>query len=564
MTEQIADIINLAVNKAGSIRALESASGLGSGTIGRIIKGERMLTVHTASAIVASGYVNQRNSDKLLRIATELAKTSSVGKTVEIAEETRTADELRRIKAASKRLTKSEVRDVKRGRFFLTTAVQGAEVRRSAMAAVETWLAMWQASVVVLPSKAHLAPLSDQEYPLDDYLLERWWKYVCASFQFNKHLTALDMDIRPYIRDPIAPIADMGAEDGHSYIIAHPTQRLLPFPNPRGLMPRVMQATGCITEPLYRNTTSGKMAARRHVMGGLIVEISNDRFHVFEVQFADDGSFHALTGREPRVYRADGTSEIVRAELVAEGDGHGGIGVWGDVDFRAAADEVIQVVQPKRITKEDLWDNAWGGHHQDKNLTQRLNRPAGAKTLADEAVSTHHDLAWAKLVAPEDCVVYVKGDANHNCHLKQRIDTGAWVTESAENIRTIIPLLAPYLLEGKDPVQLLVDPDGKLATWIYGENSLVVDGIDNSSHLDRGSNGSKGSTKGAVRVFGKATGGHTHVPEIFEGVYRPGTTAKLKQGYNEGSPSSWMGSVVVQWPNAQRTQVVFVGGKWIL
>lgn len=562
MLDTISDIINLAVSKAGSIRALEAASGLGSGHIGRVLKGERLLTLHTASAICASGYVSQRNSDKLVRVATELAKSSSTGKTVEI-EETRTADELRRIKAASKRLSKTEVRDVKRGRFFVTTAVQGAEVDRAAMAAVETWLSMWQASVIVLPSKAHLAPLSDTEYPLDDYLLEHWWKYVCASFQFNKHLTALDMDIRPYIRDPIAPVADMGAEDGHSYIIAHPTQRLLHLPNPRGYMARVMQATGCITKPLYRNTTSGKLAARRHVMGGLIVEISSDRFHVFEVQFGDDGSFHALTGKEARVYRADGTSDIIRAEVLSEGDGHGGVHVWGSSEFRVAADEVIAVVRPKRITKEDIWDNAWGGHHQDKNLSERLSRPEGATTLAKEAVFTRADLVDTGRLMPDDCILYVKGDANHNCHLKKRIDSGDWIKESAENIKTVIPLLEPYLLKRIDPVQQLVDPDKSLAVWLYGENSLVVDGIDHSSHLDQGANGSRGSTKGAVRSYGRATGGHTHVPEIFEGVYRPGTLSKLNLSYNSG-PSSWAGSVVVQWPGGQRTQVVFVGGKWIL
>lgn len=561
------DILYAVLDRRGwSIKTMATESGLDDSRLSKIMKGTQPFTLHQLERLVGASLLTASEAARCRKVATAQALrvsrgAASAGPSDDDADVELAPEERRRLTAATKRLDRDEVRSVRKGRFFVTAVMQGAPARVGALAAIEVFKKERKAKPIFLPLRAHLKPLSDKEYPLDDSILEGHWKDVYRSVQFNEHLTAADLDLRPYRADPLIGLAPYGAKDGHSFLFAHTTQRAQFHPNPKGKHPRVQYCTGCVTEPLYIATTSGEMAFDRHVMGGLVVEIDADRFHVRQIQFDEAGGFYDFADGVPAYYGPDGMQVDVRASLLGRGDDHGGPSVWGDETACKAIDVLTNEVRPRVVTVEDLFDGASINPHALRSLSQQLATPVGAPTLLAEGKATalHLRRIWDSM--PNDARLVVKA-SNHHRFLNRYLDEARWVKDP-NNYKTALGLAAAYHLEGKDPVQVLVDPGDEWADWLKQDESFVVEGIEYGSHLDEGTNGGPASNRSHAAAHGRAGGGHVHAPQILWGIIRTGTMAKLKQGYNTG-PSSWAHAVELCWPGGMRQLVVVIDGRYRL
>lgn len=533
-------------------------------TVTRMISGERPLTRDMCERIIAgcAKELNRTEISQLREDANTIAVSLSRGKEEEIEERELSSSEKRRLTMAQKHFYRHVSREVNKGTFIVTTAMQGADVFGPGLSACETFCTVNKARLIVLPSQAHHAPLGEREYPLDEKLVEEHWQDIYRSFQFNKFLTASDLDVRPYQPDPLQALNTLGADMGHSYIVAHPTQRLKSFHGEK--QPRIQWATGAITLPKYKPTTSGKMAATRHVLGALIVEISADKFFIRPVQFADDGSFYDIAGGKVRKYDADlryhenGPKKVeLRASLLARGDEHAG---WGDPSVIKAVDDLTKLVHPLNVTVEDLLDCSSVSHHTEKKLLERVSLPAHVATLESEAATAASVLSGIVKSAPSDCSIVIK-PSNHHRHLTDYLDYRRYVNDFV-NYKLAIKLEYLRVHEGKDPVKVLCDPEGK-ARWLAQDESFKVEGIEYGHHLHLGPGGSRGTTRSAATSYGKAGGGHQHGAEILWGVWRTGTMTGRRLSYNKG-PNNWGNAVEVMWPGGQRQLIFIIDGKFCL
>lgn len=435
------------------------------------------------------------------------------------------------VKEARAKIDRSVVKNYSNKVIFVTTAVQGAEVDKNFLAAIETFIESRNAELIITTTKAHLKPLRDEEYPLDDIIYEKYQNNVYKQIELNEHLSVVDIDVRPYVSDPLAGLAELGADEGRSYIIAHTQQRMKTYPNGMSKLPRLQQCTGAMTLPLYRNNKAGLMADKRHVIGGIIVEVLTNRFHVRVVQADADGSFVDLGTR----YNPNGTVTMERPEALIRGDDHIG---FGDIKANIALDDVTAELRPKKIVVHDLFDSASISHHRAHSIKARLEVPEEVKYLDIELKACTKFLQSLNDKKPKDAEILVIA-ANHNEALHRYLNEGRYV-EDIPNYKKAVELAYYYHVLGQDPLVRGVDPGEKLATWVTRtQEAIRVEGIAISNHGDKGPNGSRGSVRGDAVSYGKSSSGHSHSPEIWRGATRVGTTSLLDMDYTAGSPSSW-------------------------
>ncbi len=89
-----------------------------------------------------------------------------------------------------------------------------------------------------------------------------------------------------------------------------------------------------------------------------------------------------------------------------------------------------------------------------------------------------------------------------------------------------------------------------------------VNNIELGFHGDFGLNGAKGSSKSFSKIGPKTIVGHGHFPEIFEGCYRVGVSARLDLEYQKGQCSNWLHTHCVIYPDGKRTLINIINGKW--
>ena len=464
------------------------------------------------------------------------------------------------IKTAKAQIDRVVIKNYKHQRIFITTAVQGAKADLSFLKSIETYLKQKDAELIILTTRAHLKPLREEEYPLDKAIHDKYHDNIYQQVQLNRFLTAINIDARPAVSDPLSALAELGADEGRSYIIAHTQQRMQTYPNGLHNVARVQQCTGAVTLPVYRNNKAGLLGDKRHVIGGVIVEIHNDMFHVRVVQADTDGSFIDLGVR----YLPNGSvrsGEMERPEALVRGDDHGGPEIYGDPEANEAIDEITQSLKPRRVFIHDLFDGASISHHNEHNINAKLLVPQKAHTLEEELAATRRFLHHIKQRSPKDSELFIVS-ANHNEHLHRYLNEGRWIKD-AKNYKTALELAFQYHVKGRDPLVQGIDPEQILATWLGRNETVNVEGICASHHGDRGINGSRGSLKADAVAFGRSVGGHSHSPGIYRGAIRVGSTSRLRLPYNDG-PSSWAHCLALIYKRGLFQLIITVNGVWCL
>ncbi|HOW36675.1 MAG TPA: hypothetical protein PLK34_00275 [Candidatus Pacearchaeota archaeon] len=400
--------------------------------------------------------------------------------------------------------------------------------------------------------------------------------FLGSQLVFNSNLQYKDIVVPPQNVDPTTGRTSAVSKYGSSIIIAHSKQRYLPVPVFNSQLPRYIYTTGAVTLPNYNLSNSkGDIADRNHVLGGLIVEVlDNKYYHIRNLRADEDGKFVDLG------WEFDGSKDPKRigVEAIVLGDIH-----WGDHDEQAikANDEMIQYFQPKVIMLHDFFDGWSINHHEEDNYIRRARElKRGRLSLEDELKEDYSELVRLSLSVPQDVKIKIVA-SNHHRFLQKYINSDRWKekgdlwnAEMASYLFNKAIEAGRYLSESNldDSVLLLQEgmkrfgPIPRNVEFLKAQDNCLIKGYQLAIHGDKGKNGGKGGNAKARSITGggKSITGHSHAMEIYENTYIVGTSSRRDLPYTFGSSNAQIAANAVLYNNGAVQLIPSIEGNWAL
>ncbi len=437
--------------------------------------------------------------------------------------------------------------------FFISTAVAGAPVHEDFLASIDTFCRERRALLLVCPANYAL-------YDMDhDLVMNR--DIVFKGLRLNSNISISPVKIDPKQVDPAQSLDTVGQREG-TILLASPKQRRRPVANSNNKLAHILQATGALTKPKYvpRDGIPKRrdfLAEKQHVMGGIIVEIVDDKFYHFRnVEMCRDGSFNDLFVN----YSPEGASPA-KCLAIVQGDYHN-----GDTDpgADAVADELCRLGRPKYRIFHDLFDGKSINHHEIKNKVLRAILASEDKTsLTSEMQELKTTLKKKLALGTAEQLVIVK--SNHDEFLYRYLCEGAFDDQN----RIISTKLQTIAMEGNDPLKdglkELFDFDGgDKIRWLTRDEDFRISRrkVEHGCHGDLGANGKRNpGSMGMLKAYGDCIFGHCHYGEINHGAMSVGTSSYRKLTYNKG-PSSWEQCHGITYEDGTRQLINCINGKF--
>lgn len=452
------------------------------------------------------------------------------------------------------------VKDKKR--FFITTAVTGCIANKVFLKCIENYCNNKNAAMLTLIASD---PASNSGEFIDSTIDPNTIVISDVSLNSNIHINTIKLSAKHI--DPATGLMRIGMRSG-SFIYASPKQRLRyaaianNSKSKSGKKIRTIMTTGAITDPkydtsIYMGDRTAHIASNDHIMGGIIVEIQDDKeYHFRQVQF-DGKSFIDLGER----YYEDKV-ENCSPEAIVLGDWHSG---ETDPEAKAVWKEICQKLNPQYLVMHDIFNGMAYNPHEKKDktlLAQRfingqLNSENEFKVLCEDIKELLKD-------APK--LVIVK--SNHDEFLTRFLKDGSLMDDLYLQNRRLNLELAIADIDGKDPLKYAVEkflPQElhNSLIWLKRDEDFMVGGVNLGHHGDLGANGAKGNIVAMESGYGQSVSGHSHSPEILHGAYKVGTSTYLRLNYNRGI-SSWYQTICLVYPNGSRQLVNNVNGHYTL
>lgn len=452
----------------------------------------------------------------------------------------------------------------KKRRFIVTTAVTGCKANYAAIESMNKYCEENDAHVLVLSASdpAHNVFAPDAAYgTIDEALvLSDNFSIVPFDIQLNKNIGISTVKLSAKQADPATSMKRVAAKEG-TFIFASPKQRLAPIAVSNKDFPHFVMTTGAVTVPDYTSTSymssrTAFIANHDHVMGGLIIEVEDEKwYHFRQFQISEDDSFIDLGYR----YHSDGKVTEEHAEAFVLGDWHAG---FTDPHAKQAWLDVCETVGVKSLVMHDMFDGMSINHHERNNVISRA-KAAIAKRHNLESEMRLFTSDINELCEYVDELVLVK--SNHDEFLDRYLASGYYVKDP-ENHRYALEL-ALAMMDGQDPLRFAAEKIGLTykdsVRWLDRDEDFKVAGIQLGAHGDLGPNGARGSIKSIEGAYSKSVTGHAHSSEILRGAWQVGTTSLLKLNYNRG-PSSWIHASCLVYKDGSRQLINSLNGKWRL
>ena len=455
----------------------------------------------------------------------------------------------------------------------MTVAQNNSYVHEGLLASVRQWAERNRGTVQVARisynANAYGQP---HENVVDEDAEGQWYDPALQDFIVRSPIRFADdllccvgMNISPSAVDPLSGLESYTKSS--SGIFPHTKHEMRSMASVAGTPARMLYTTGAITQANYVARKAGQKAEHHHVYGGLVVEVERDgTWFVRQVNAASDGTFQDLDV----LYTPHGWEEGVAVEAITPGDIHieklteAGLAdaIWG-------AGGMVDVLRPRHQVVHDLTDFKVRNHHNLKSPFFMARQRAAHEETVEQGMQQCAD--FLRKASRPGCQVAVV-ESNHDqafCKWLEEADGhrdppnarywhtwNAHIFEGIEVGQEVFPFEAAIREKA---------PDLKGVRFLKEDESYVVcadhGGIECGLHGHRGTNGSRGSTKG-YRVLGiRTTSGHTHTAGIWGGQYSAGVTGDLDMDYNRG-PSSWSHSHVVTYGNGKRCVVTMRGTRW--
>lgn len=435
---------------------------------------------------------------------------------------------------------------IKPKKYFLSSVIPNTEIFEPAIQSIKTYCDEESAELVLLATRG--ANASD-EFSGDVY--KRFESSLATEFRFNNHLIAQDFKIAPQQIIPETGLVRFGQKN-YCVIIASPKQNMVSVARGAGKHAHIIQCSGTISLPNYNMDRVGVIAEQDHVLGGLIVEVVNEKiFHTRVVQFDNYGCFNDINK-----YYTPTHVEEAEVEAIVLGDMHYPL---EDKKAVQAQKECAKLTKPARIFFHDLCDFGSINHHEKNNVISRYFRCDNQKTLQQELdYLTERMGEWRKEFPDTELVVV---PSNHDQFLWKWFNDGDFIKDEI-NARLGAELFIS-ILDHKNPIAYYLEKNGSITgiTFLKTDEGYRISDIECGSHGDLGSNGSRGSARSYEISHGNSIMGHTHSPQIFRSSWVVGTSSLLNMGYNKG-PSSWLHAFAIVFSNGNRQLIISIDGKW--
>lgn len=432
--------------------------------------------------------------------------------------------------------------------YFVTSVVEGAKLDDGFMSAINTFCAACNARRVLLWCRG--------SHPSDLFTslqFEEFGNDLVTEFIFNDKLKAKDFMLHPAQLLPLTGLGRFGNRDA-SLIIASPKQHMTSVPRAKNAKPHTLWSTGTVSIPKYSNTRAGSLAMQDNTLGGLVVEVEdNKRFYIRPVQYKD-GGFIDLGVK----YKSNGDVELgIKAEAI----------VWGDLHLTEEDPEALlaSIDQVNKLGASEVFIHdvcSWNSvNHHDKSACI-IKAGSRIHTLEDDYNYTAQALDDIIQHLDKASLVIVK--SNHDLWIKKWVNEGEFIKDKNNSIvgaRAFIDFC-----EGKDPIEKEIKSrmeHNERVFFLKQEQSVKVAGYELGQHGENGANGSRGSIQSLGRAHDKIVVGHSHSPNIFYSAIQVGTNSKLHLPYAIGA-SSWMHANCVIYPNGTFQLITFLDKNWHL
>jgi len=457
------------------------------------------------------------------------------------------------------------------GKYVITSAQNNTAIHQPFFATLLKYCEVNNADLMVIPYryKNPTSVFADKEFDSWDTALDAY--KVTGNVKICPELVLVGgVKIQPTAVQPLSGFE--GYTGSSSAIFGHPKVQLKTIPTPSKELPKILVTTGAVTQPNYTDSKAGFKGEFHHSLAALIVEVTEDEYHVRHVHGHSDGSFYDLDS----YYTQHDVTTGHRIAALVTGDTHA---MFLDKEVEAATysneDSIVKVLRPEMRVFHDLTDfYSRNHHHRGDDLTNFAKHLIGNDDVEAELqisadlidryndgeslnviVKSNHDEAfdrWLRecnpLIDPKNARFYFYMKYNQYKSVKKS-DNGRY--------------------EAFDPFEFwCLNPDQQKGlqahdntVFLKRDQSLVVGNVELGFHGDVGPNGSRGSIQNMSKIGTKAIIGHSHSPGIYEGVYQVGTSSQLDMGYNSG-PSSWLTTHAIVYPDGKRTLINIINGRW--
>jgi hypothetical protein len=458
-------------------------------------------------------------------------------------------------------------------RYVITSAQNATDVYAPALRSLETFCRVNRAKLLVIPYR-YKNPTSiwSQKAKNDD-----WWdaelvkkKYIMGErVVLSKYLIVLgDIMTQPTATRPLEGFETISGTQ--SAIIGHPKLELQTIPTPHEKLPKILTTTGAITKRNYIPSRAGKKGEFHHTFGACYVELDGDTFFMRQLNMKNDGSFCDLL----KEYDGDDVRSYARVPGLVMGDTHVNV-IDPKVDAATftARDSIVKVLKPEALVWHDVHDGTAKNHHdRGRAFHEYVKHRVGQDNVRAELEQTFEFIDSRTPLDTLNVIV----PSNHNDFVKEWIENTDW-RRDPENARvylqTALGMLdspqtawTPAGVTVQDAFAYwgarMLGPSAARTTFLRRDQSHLIKGIEVGFHGDRGPGGQKGSRDAFRKVGAKTIIGHAHAPGIMDGCYQVGTSSFLNLTYASGSPSAWLNTHAVIYPNGKRSLIHVIDGRW--
>lgn len=439
--------------------------------------------------------------------------------------------------------------------YLVTAAQNDTPVHGPFLRTLEAYCKRHGYTLIVIPLR-YRNPTSPREDVID-----RWHSSV------EPYLCGVDVELAPGLKlmgsikiqpTAVRPLSGLDTITGQDCgIFGHTKVALESVATAQGKLAKLLYTTGSVTKANYSDSKAGRKGEFHHVMGAVVVQRDGDLFHLRNIHAQSDGSFYDLDKR----YSGEKMTSGHRAASITPGDIHAAeLCKKTFAAFRA----ICYRLKPRRIIAHDVLDFGSASHHN--TFMERFRRHhAGEDCIHSELLKTAQVMDEMAAMSPQLLIVA----SNHNDHFTKWLDAeknandlvNAWVYAETR------AYYLRHLMNGEEPMSPLefwarqMCDRWQSIRFLGRDETCTVHGVEHSYHGDKGPGGARGSTMNLSRIGAKVTKGHDHQAGIVDGCYSAGTFSRLDLDYTAGSPSAWINSMVVLYPNGKRTHIHVIDGR---
>lgn len=445
-------------------------------------------------------------------------------------------------------------------RLVITWAQNASPVFKAGLKSLKTFCKKNDAQLIVIPGR-YRNPTSTWTTKQEGH---EWWDeeltpYMCdRRAEINKNLVLCgDVKIQPTATDPLSGLTTLTGEQ--SCIFGHCQISVEATPTPQSKMAKLCMTTGSITRPNFTDSKAGIKGDFHHEYGATLIELDGHRFHTRQLCIDGSGKFYDLD----KCYSGDKVTKKHQAEAFISGDFHA---KFLDPKVMAAwwtgKDSLIGLIKPKLQVFHDLFDGYFGSHHHRSDPFLQFKKH---QTGDNDGRSEIEDLI-AKFkeccIVPKNYVV----KSNHDEHLSRWLNETDWRKDpvNAELYLELALAKVQAIKNGEDfdELEYMVSEHVDDAVFLRRNSSLFCKGHALQYHGDNGANGARGSLRSFNKIGCKSIIGHSHTPGRKWGVVQVGLSAIYQLEYAIGSPSSWMHTAAIIYPNGKTTLINCIDGKY--